>query len=203
VDLGALGPEVERLAIQLGKMLLAFGLCFPMAWDREHSARSLGVRTFPLVAVGSCAFVLISQSGLENDEQALSRVLQGIIAGIGFLGGGAIVKQGMTVKGAATAAAVWATAALGVAVAIGEFGVAVALGLLGYGTLRWLKPLKRKAAQHEGNIVIVEPHEDGEAFEEEEETSPQRGSARGTSEADTRGSSGPERSGSIVKNAGK
>jgi putative Mg2+ transporter-C (MgtC) family protein len=205
VELGALGPEVERLAIQLGKMLLAFGLCFPMAWDREHSARSLGVRTFPLVAVGSCAFVLISQSGLDNDEQALSRVLQGIIAGIGFLGGGAIVKQGMTVKGAATAAAVWATAALGVAVAVGEFGVAVALGLLGYGTLRWLKPLKRKAeARDDNNIVIVEPHGDGDDEEQEEETSPQRGpSARGTSEADTRGSSGPERSGSIVKNAGK
>jgi putative Mg2+ transporter-C (MgtC) family protein len=201
-------PEVERLAIQLGKLLLALGLCFPMAWDREQSARSLGVRTFPLVAVGSCAFVLISQSGLENDEQALSRVLQGIIAGIGFLGGGAIVKQGMTVHGAATAAAVWATAALGVAVAVGEFGIAVALGLLGFGTLRWLKPLKRKAASRENNIVIVEPHgngEDDDEDEDEEEDARQRGaSARGTSEADTRASpSGPERSGSIVKKAGK
>jgi putative Mg2+ transporter-C (MgtC) family protein len=209
VDLGGLGPEVERLAIQLGKLLLAFGLCFPMAWDREHSARSLGVRTFPLVAVGSCAFVLISQSGLDNDEQALSRVLQGIIAGIGFLGGGAIVKQGLTVKGAATAAAVWATAALGVAVAVGEFGIAVALGLLGFGTLRWLKPLKRRAETREGNIVIVGPYDNGDEDEdndeERREAAPQRGgSARGTSEADTRGSApGPESAGSTVKNVGK
>ena len=160
------GPEVERLAIQLGKLLLAFGLCFPMAWNREHSARSLGVRTFPLVAVGSCAFVLISQSGLENDEQALSRVLQGIIAGIGFLGGGAIVKQGMTVRGAATAAAVWATAALGVAVAEGEYAIAGGLGLIGFATLRWLRPLKR-AARQDGDSVVEQDVQDGQGEDDE------------------------------------
>lgn len=196
MELGGLWPEVERVAIQLGKLLLAFGLCFPMAWDREHSARSLGVRTFPLVAVGSCAFVLISQSGLDNDEQALSRVLQGIIAGIGFLGGGAIVKQGMTVRGAATAAAVWTTAALGVAVAVGEFGIAAALGLLGYGTLRWLKPLKRKAGSRkdsrEDSVVIPEPQGNGD--EDEEVTSPQRGVSAGAPARPTLAARHPSRS---------
>ena len=143
-----LGFDLERLAEQLGKILLAFALCFPMAWDREQSARSLGVRTFPLVAVASCAFVLVgqSQAGLGGDPQAMSRVMQGIIAGVGFLGGGAIVKQGMTVVGAATAA-------LGVAVADGEFGVAVALGLVGFATLRWLRPLKRLAAAGKGDPI--------------------------------------------------
>lgn len=139
--------DPERLAIQLAKLLLAYALCFPMAWDREQRNRSLGLRTFPLVAVASCGFVLVGQSegGLAGEPQAMSRVLQGIIAGVGFLGGGAIVKQGMTVRGAATAAAVWLTAALGVAVADGELGIAAGLGVIGFATLRWLGPLKRAA----------------------------------------------------------
>ncbi|HTE52863.1 MAG TPA: MgtC/SapB family protein [Kofleriaceae bacterium] len=139
--------DFERFATQMVKLLLAYAFCFPMAWDREQRNRSLGLRTFPLVAVASCAFVLVGQSdhGLAGEPQAMSRVLQGIIAGVGFLGGGAIVKQGMTVRGAATAAAVWLTAALGVAVADGELGIAAGLGAIGFGTLRWLGPLKRRA----------------------------------------------------------
>lgn len=160
-----LGIDLERQAIQLGKMLVAYALVFPMAWDREQADRSLGMRTFPLVAVASCAFVLVAQSGLESDAQALSRVLQGIIAGVGFLGGGAIVKQGMTVRGAATAAAVWATAALGVAVAEGEYAVAAGLGFIGFATLRWLRPLKR-AVRKDGDSIEEgegEEDDDGEA----------------------------------------
>lgn len=139
--------DLELFAVQAVKLLLAYALCFPMAWDREQRNRSLGLRTFPLVAVASCAFVLAGHSvgGLAGDPQAMSRVMQGIITGIGFLGGGAIVKQGVTVRGTATAAAVWLTAALGVAVADGELGVAVLLGAIGFATLRWLSPLKRAA----------------------------------------------------------
>ncbi len=129
-----------RLAVQLGKMFLAFALCFPMAWDRERRHMALGIRTFPLVAVASCAFVLVAESGLSGDPQAMSRVIQGIVAGVGFLGGGAIVKQGTTVRGTTTAAAVWATAALGVAVAEGELGIAAGLGFIGFATLRWVRP---------------------------------------------------------------
>jgi putative Mg2+ transporter-C (MgtC) family protein len=153
MDLGWV--DLDQLGSQLGKLLLSFGLCFPMAWDREQRDRSLGLRTFPLVAMASCAFVLVadSQGGLGGEPQAMSRVLQGIIAGVGFLGGGAIVKQGMNVRGAATAAAVWTTSALGVSVAAGEFGIAVALGLIGFATLRWLKPLKRVASGADGDEV--------------------------------------------------
>jgi putative Mg2+ transporter-C (MgtC) family protein len=148
-----LNLELDRLAVQLTRLMLAYAFSFPMAWDREQSNRSLGLRTFPLVAVASCAFVLVGQSegGLAGEPQAMSRILQGIIAGVGFLGGGAIVKQGMTVRGAATAAAIWLTAALGVAVADGEIGVAAALGFIGFATLRWLGPLKRAAVNRADN----------------------------------------------------
>jgi putative Mg2+ transporter-C (MgtC) family protein len=157
--------ELERQAVQLGKLLLAYGLVFPMAWDREQADRSLGMRTFPLVAVASCAFVLVAQSGFQAEAQALSRVLQGIIAGVGFLGVGAIVKTGATVRGAATAAAVWLTAALGVAVAESEYAVAAGLGFIGFATLRWLRPLKR-VARKDKDVVILEH---GLADEEEDE----------------------------------
>jgi putative Mg2+ transporter-C (MgtC) family protein len=148
MDLG-FAVDLDRFAVQLVRLLVAYGLSLPMAWDREQSNRSLGLRTFPLVAVASCAFVLVGQSetGLSGEPQAMSRVLQGIIAGVGFLGGGAIVKQGMTVRGAATAAAVWLTAALGVAVADGELAIAAGLGFIGFATLRWLGPLKRAAVR--------------------------------------------------------
>ena len=179
--------DLERQAVQLGKLLLAYGLCFPMAWDREQADRSLGVRTFPLVAVASCAFVLVAQSGFGAEAQALSRVMQGIIAGVGFLGGGAIVKQGLTVRGAATAAAVWLTAALGVAVAEGELAVAVGLGFIGFATLRWLRPLKRAARKDSVVIVEQQPDDEGaededaedEDAEDEDEPRPRRGGPRG------------------------
>lgn len=167
--------DLELLALQLGKMLLAFVLCFPMAWDRERRDRSLGVRTIPLVSVASCAFALVAADGSGSDAQSVSRVMQGIIAGIGFLGGGAIVKQGVTVRGAATAASVWATAALGVAVAMGEIGIAVALGLVGYGTLRWLQPLKRAA-----NEPRAEDDQDDEDNQDDGDAG-ERSGARGQS----------------------
>jgi putative Mg2+ transporter-C (MgtC) family protein len=163
------GFDLERQAIQLGKMLVAYALVFPMAWDREQADRSLGMRTFPLVAVASCAFVMVAQSGLDSDAQALSRVLQGIIAGVGFLGGGAIVKQGMTVRGAATAAAVWATAALGVAVAEGEYAIAAGLGLIGFATLRWLRPLKRAARKDSTSTQSLEENAEVDDESEDEE----------------------------------
>lgn len=169
-----LSVDLERFGIQFGQLLLAYAFAFPMAWDREQSNRSLGLRTFPLVAVASCAFVLVgqSESGLDNDPQAMSRVLQGIIAGVGFLGGGAIVKQGMTVRGAATAAAVWLTAALGVAVADHELGIAAGLGFIGFATLRWLGPLKRAAQGRKGEGDAMEDPEEDEAACDDDERPP-------------------------------
>jgi putative Mg2+ transporter-C (MgtC) family protein len=148
-------PEMDFDLVRMGwaclLLVIAFVAAFPIAWDRESEERNLGLRTFPLVSVASCAFTLLSfdlsgpaEAG-ELVADARSRVLQGIITGVGFLGAGAIVKQGLTVQGTATAAAVWATSAIGIAVALGHFEIALALSLLGFGTLRFLKPLKAAA----------------------------------------------------------
>ena len=80
----------EALA-HLVALALAYGLALPIGWNREKEERSAGVRTFPLVAMAACSFVLISTSlpGATPDVQ--SRILAGLMTGIGFVGGGAIL----------------------------------------------------------------------------------------------------------------
>ncbi len=124
--------------IRLG---LAGIIALPVALNRElSSTRSLGLRTFPLVAMASCGYLLVGQSITSGDAQI--RVLQGLVTGVGFLGGGAIVKKGLEVHGTATAASIWSTAARGAAVAYGRYEIAVILSLATLAALWGLKPVK-------------------------------------------------------------
>ena len=124
----------------LGKLVIAYLLTLPIGYLREKEAHSVGVRTFPIVAIASCGYLLISKT--NND--AFTRVLQGLIAGIGFIGGGAILKEGATIHGAATAASVWNTGVVGAAVALGKYDIAVALAILNGVTLHFMRPWKQK-----------------------------------------------------------
>ena len=124
-------------------MGLAYLLALPIAWDRERDARSAGLRTFPLVAISACAFTLI---GLDvfSAEEARARVVQGLLTGIGFIGGGAIIKSRGTVTGTATAASIWATGAMGIAVAFDRFEIALILSVLTFLTLTLVGRLKTR-----------------------------------------------------------
>jgi putative Mg2+ transporter-C (MgtC) family protein len=98
------------------------------------------------VAIASCGYLLIMQ-GLGSGSDGLaanSRVLQGLIAGIGFVGGGAILKEGLSVHGTATAASIWNTGAIGAATAMGRYEVAIILAVLNVITMRALVPLKKR-----------------------------------------------------------
>lgn len=110
--------------------------------ERTAASRSIGLRTFPLVAVASASYALLGKTLFDEDPTAESRVLQGLITGIGFLGGGAILKRGSTVSGTATAASLWATAAVGAAVAYDRYEIALVLTVATFATLRSLTPLK-------------------------------------------------------------
>lgn len=121
---------------------LAYLLTLPIGWESELEAHTAGVRTFPIVGMASCAFLLLL--GEHPGEGDRSRLLQGLITGIGFIGGGAILKEGTSVKGTATAASVWNAAIIGAAIAMDHFGIAVTLMLLNAFTLRGLLPLKRR-----------------------------------------------------------
>jgi putative Mg2+ transporter-C (MgtC) family protein len=131
-------------ARQLGQLAAAFVLSLPIALNRERSDRIMGIRTFPLVAMASCAFMLLGDRSFPGSPDAKARVLQGVITGIGFLGAGAILKQEGHVKGSATAAAIWNTGAIGAAVALGRYEIGVLLTLADYLILRFLTKLKKE-----------------------------------------------------------
>lgn len=133
--------DFSQTWISLGKILLAYLLTLPVGWEREKEAHSVGVRTFPIVAMAACGYLLLVPSG---DPAAQSRLLQGLITGIGFVGGGAILKEGATVKGTATAASIWSTGVVGAAVAMGRYEIAVILSVLNFLTLKMLWQYKQK-----------------------------------------------------------
>ena len=133
-------PQIWFNLIQLG---IAYILSLPVAWDREASSRGAGLRTFPLVAVAACGYTLVGVSVLDSTE-AESRVIQGLITGIGFIGGGAILKNKSTVSGTATAASIWNTGLIGVAVAFHRYEVAILMSAINFFTLRYVRNLKSK-----------------------------------------------------------
>ncbi|MFP4379472.1 MAG: MgtC/SapB family protein [Candidatus Sumerlaeia bacterium] len=134
---------------QMGSILLhlflAYVFALPIGIDRERGAKSAGLRTFPLVAVGSCAFMLIGVH-VFNDQQAQSRIIYGIVTGIGFIGGGAILKKDDAgiIAGTATAASIWNTGAIGIAVAWNLMEIALMLSLLNFLTFYFLSPVEEK-----------------------------------------------------------
>ena len=119
---------------------LTYVLTALIGWDREKEAHSAGLRTFPIVGMASCGYLLVL--GSQPDVAAQSRVLQGLITGIGFVGGGAILKEGATVKGTATAASIWNAGVIGASVAMGHIEIAIMLAVLNLFTLRALLPVK-------------------------------------------------------------
>jgi putative Mg2+ transporter-C (MgtC) family protein len=135
---------VDELTIlpHLAALAIAYVLAIPIAWNREKEDRSAGLRTFPLVAIASCGFVEGTESFLRGAPEAQARVIEGLITGVGFIGGGAILRQGTSIHGTATAASLWATGAVGVASALGAYEVAVLIAVVTFLTLRFLAPLK-------------------------------------------------------------
>ncbi len=135
------------LWISFGKIALAWALVLPTGWWSEKQGNSVGIRTFPLVAMASCGFLMI----MHGDTGDSSRVLQGMITGIGFVGGGAIVRDGINVRGTATAASIWAAGAIGAAVALGRIEIAIVLAVMDVFTMGALVPLKRQIDRDMGD----------------------------------------------------
>lgn len=124
-------------------LAIAYALAFPIGWDREREDRSAGLRTFPLVAIAACGFLQAASTAIGNEPEAVARIIEGLITGIGFIGAGAIIRSGRQVHGTATAAGLWATAAIGAACALRAYEVAVILAIATMATLRGLQVLKK------------------------------------------------------------
>jgi putative Mg2+ transporter-C (MgtC) family protein len=134
------------------RLVLAGVLAGAIGLEREAAEQEAGLRTHMLVCVGSCLFMIVGVYAWADFQfnQRIgaivdpSRVASYVVAGIGFLGGGAIIKSGANVKGLTTAASVWVVASIGIAVGVGMYALAVAVTLL---VLLSLWPLKVFATQ--------------------------------------------------------
>ncbi len=146
MDPSDLLPNLRHLAFlpHIRDLSIAYALAFLIGWNREREDRSAGLRTFPLVAVAACGFVQASEGMVRGEPEAMARIVEGVITGIGFIGGGAILKGGGEVHGTATAASLWATGAIGVAVGLANYDVAVTVCLFTVLTLYVLGRLKPK-----------------------------------------------------------
>ena len=139
-------PELGTWAM-VGRLLAAAGLGAAVGFEREIRDREAGVRTHLLVALGSALFTIISAYGfhefLTSGSAAVradpGRIAAQIVTGIGFLGAGAIVREGLSVRGLTTAATLWVVAAVGMAAGAGFYGPALVVTLL---TILALWPLR-------------------------------------------------------------
>ena len=131
--------DITRVCVRL---LVAIVLGAILGYERESIGASAGLRTHMLVSLGSALFILVPlQAGMPIGD--ISRVLQGVTAGIGFLGAGAIMKlQNEDIKGLTTAAGIWLTAAVGVAAGMGLEATAVLSALFAFIILSMLRLTK-------------------------------------------------------------
>jgi putative Mg2+ transporter-C (MgtC) family protein len=145
--------QFVRVTIRLVGALLLASI---VGWQRERTGHAAGLRTHLLVALGSALFTLVPlEAGASTGET--TRIIQGIAAGIGFLGGGVILKDGGPVKihGLTTAASIWLTAAIGMAAGLGRVGAAAGGVLLAWFVLAVLEPFEQRYRRH------VQPPDEG------------------------------------------
>ena len=116
------------IADSLIKIGLALLLGFVIGTEREYKNKVAGLRTLTLICVGSTLFTMLStELGAESET---GRIASNIVTGIGFLGAGAILREGLNVSGLTTASSIWATAAIGMAVGAGEYWLSVITALV-------------------------------------------------------------------------
>ena len=116
------------------RLLLSAALGAVIGYQRERSGKQAGLRTNTLICVGAALFTVVSVSGFNADDTA--RVAAGVVAGIGFLGAGAIIRGGEgIVAGLTTAATIWAVAGIGMAAGAGQYAVAAVATVIILGVL--------------------------------------------------------------------
>jgi putative Mg2+ transporter-C (MgtC) family protein len=160
-ELAAGFPDAESMIRLTVRLIVAMIFGAVIGIQRERAGKPAGLRTHMLVALGAAVFIVASgEFGMNPDS--ISRVIQGLVTGIGFLGAGAILKlyDKRAVEGLTTAAGIWMTAALGVAVGLGRFGLALMATLLAWMTLSLVRQLEhilnRGARKSEDDTISSE-----------------------------------------------
>ncbi|MEO8573344.1 MAG: MgtC/SapB family protein [Pyrinomonadaceae bacterium] len=121
-------PDSTHLALMLLRLVAATLLGAAIGYERQRAGKAAGLRTHILVAAGTTVFILACLgAGIKTNSDGISRVIQGIITGIGFVGAGSILKRetDRNVQGVTTSAGIWMTAAIGVTIGLGGLGLAI------------------------------------------------------------------------------
>jgi putative Mg2+ transporter-C (MgtC) family protein len=143
-------PEVATNIVVFMNLFGALLLGLVVGYERTYRGRAAGMRTYGLVCMASAAMVVIvgypaHWYGGQADVVASAdptRVIQGVVTGIGFLGAGVIMKEGFTISGLTTAASIWASSAIGILVGIGFYAAAILLALLSAASMMWVSRLE-------------------------------------------------------------
>ena len=124
-------------AVIFANLLGALLLGFIVGYERTYHGRAAGMRTYGLVCMASTALTVVSGysdywfgGAAHHSEAVTTQVIQGIVTGVGFLGAGVILKEGMTISGLTTAASIWASSSIGVLIGVGFYAAAILLSLL-------------------------------------------------------------------------
>ena len=167
---GALEVNLLVFANLVGALLL--GLL--VGYERSYHGRAAGMRTYGIVCMASAALTVFAgypgfwwggAGGAAHLPVDPTRVVQGIVTGVGFLGAGVIMKEGMNISGLTTAASIWASSAIGVLVGVGFYGAAILLSLLSASLMMWgarlemRLPSRRALGVNLGFAAGVEPNE--------------------------------------------
>jgi putative Mg2+ transporter-C (MgtC) family protein len=160
--------SAHEIAVNLVVVSNIFGallLGMVVGYERTFHGRAAGMRTYGLVCMASCALTVIigypsfwyggSGAALGHLPPDPTRVIQGIVTGVGFLGAGVIMRDGMSISGLTTAASIWSSSAIGILVGIGFYSAAILLTLLSVALMMWALRLERWLPAHPAIAVVL------------------------------------------------
>jgi putative Mg2+ transporter-C (MgtC) family protein len=156
-------PEVATNIVVFLNLLGALLLGLLVGYERSYHGRAAGMRTYGLVCMASAALTVIAGYpaywyGGHSDLLAATdptRIIQGIVTGVGFLGAGVIMKEGFTISGLTTAASIWASCAIGVLVGVGFYAAAILLALLSAASMLWVSRLEGWLPSRQAIAVVM------------------------------------------------
>lgn len=156
-------PSNESVELTVTQILLRLALAALIGafigYERRLHHKAIGVAGMMLVGIGSCSYMLLAKYLSNTDPASISRAMQGILQGIGFLGGAVIFKGGVDVRGIKTAAAIWITGAIGLAIATWFYWLGI---IVGVATLLILYIADRFFYREDDHVEEGPPHDYGE-----------------------------------------